>query len=127
MYLNEEKALHKFKKNPIPTEKTTDFHARILKWLKKFSKVAISGKSDLSNMDNLYLFALRLGKKLEKKKWFQERYLHPVGKNTHKTKKQSYSFLYSWNCDLDCTKPVNKVPGDKKARNIFSLLSGPAF
>lgn len=38
MYLNEEKALHKLKKHPIPTEKTIDFHARILKWLKNLSQ-----------------------------------------------------------------------------------------
>lgn len=38
MYLNEEKALHILKKHPIPTEKTTDFNTRILKWLKKLSQ-----------------------------------------------------------------------------------------
>lgn len=38
MYLNEEKALHNFKKTNTTTKRTTDFHGRTLKWLRKLSQ-----------------------------------------------------------------------------------------
>lgn len=93
MYLNEEKTLHKLKNYPIPTEKTIDFHERILKWLKNLSqRWPLMVKETYQNWITGFFLALKLGKKLGKKD-SRKGITIPCGKNTHKTKKQHYSFL----------------------------------
>lgn len=68
MHLNEEKALHKLKKHPIPTEKTVNFQERILKWLKNLSqRWPLMVKVTYQNWIICFFLALRLGKRLGKK------------------------------------------------------------